>query len=129
MIGGEGGEALPTLDDLRASLSARLDGAPRLRRRLAAAPLGVGRPAWVDHADFDIANHVTRLPVDRPVSRGELSELVARRMAERLDRARPLWHLDLVDMEDSRAALIWRIHHCMADGTAAVGLGSAVLWS
>ncbi len=129
VIGGEGGEALPTLDDLRASLSARLDGAPRLRRRLAAAPLGVGRPAWVDHADFDIANHVTRLPVDRPVSRGELSELVARRMAERLDRARPLWHLDLVDMEGNRAALIWRIHHCMADGTAAVGLGSAVLWS
>jgi WS/DGAT/MGAT family acyltransferase len=26
-------------------------------------------------------------------------------------------------------ALIWRIHHCMADGTTCVRLGSAVLWS
>jgi diacylglycerol O-acyltransferase len=124
------GRPLPTLDDLRDSIAGRLDAAPRLRRRLVRAPLGAGRPAWVDDPAFDIARQVTRLPVDGPVSRSELNELVALRMAERLDRAHPLWHIDLVEpLEDGGAALIWRIHHCMADGTAAAALGSAVLWS
>ena len=124
------GGALPSVEDLRASVEARLQAAPRLRRRLMNAPLGVGRPVWVDDTDFDIARHVTRIESDGPVSRAELREMVARRMAERLDRAHPLWHLDVVErLDDGSAALIWRIHHCMADGTAAVGLASAVLWS
>lgn len=124
------GGALPSVEDLRASVEARLHAAPRLRRRLMNAPLGVGRPVWVDDTDFDIARHVTRIESDGPMSRAELREMVARRMAERLDRAHPLWHLDVVErLDDGSAALIWRIHHCMADGTAAVGLASAVLWS
>ena len=125
-----GSGALPGVEDLRASVEARLDEAPRLRRRLMNAPLGMGRPVWVDDTDFDIARHVTRIESEGPMSRAELREVVARRMAERLDRAHPLWHLDVVErLDDGSAALIWRIHHCMADGTAAVGLASAVLWS
>lgn len=63
------------------------------------------------------------------MSTERLREIVAGAMSERLDRSRPLWALDVVEeLEDGSTALIWRIHHCMADGVSAVKLGSALLW-
>src|SRR5204862_1246968 len=42
---------------------------------------------------------------------------------------RPLWSIDVVEpLLDGRVAAIWRIHHAMADGGAAMSIGSAVLW-
>ena len=35
-----------------------------------------------------------------------------------LDRNRPLWHVYLVDGFGSGAAMICRMHHCIADGIA-----------
>src|SRR5947199_10101821 len=46
--------ALPTVDELRATIAARLDRAPRMRQRLAYTPLHVANPVWVDDAEFDI---------------------------------------------------------------------------
>jgi diacylglycerol O-acyltransferase len=111
------GERPPlTLADLRASVEQRLPAAPRLRRRL--EPAGAhGRAAWVEDAGFDIAHHVVAAR-DAP-----LREVVAELMGGRLDRSRPLWSLHL-----ARDALVWRIHHALADGTAAVRLASSVLW-
>jgi hypothetical protein len=38
--------------------------------------------------------------------------------------------VDVIErMDDGTMVLVWRIHHCLADGTASVRLGSAVLWS
>ena len=69
------------------------------------------------------------VPGGRLVDRERLGEIVAGLMAERLDRGRPLWALDVVEqLDDGSTALIWRIHHCMADGVSAVKLGSALLW-
>ena len=125
-----GQRPLPTLDVLRAHIDARLDGAQRLRKRLVSTPLGVNNPIWVDDPHFEIARHVTRVQPRRPPNRSELQEIVAGVMAQRLDRAHPLWHLSVVEeLEDGTMALIWRIHHCMADGTACMRLMSSVLWS
>ena len=51
-------------------------------------------------------------------------EVLAQR---RLDPAKPLWHMHLVDNctgEDgvTRQALVIRIHHCIADGIALIGV-------
>jgi diacylglycerol O-acyltransferase / wax synthase len=125
-----GRRALPTVDDLRAAMTARLDAAPRLRQRLVSTPLRLARPAWADDPDFDINRQVTAVPADGPVSRAGLEHIVADLMARRLDRSRPLWHLDVVEeLTDGAMALIWRLHHCMADGSTAMALASAVLWS
>lgn len=125
-----GERPLPTLEALREHVDTRLSRAPRLRRRLVPTPLGVNAPVWLDDPQFDIARHVTRVPTDRPPSRGELPQIVSRLMAQRLDRARPLWHLGVIEqLDDGASALIWRIHHCMADGTTCVRLMSSVLWS
>src|SRR5262249_54958401 len=63
-----------------------------------------------------------------PASREELARIVAERMAERLDRSRPLWRIDVVDLEDDLVAAIWRIHHALADGGATIKLGEAAVW-
>ena len=64
------------MSELRAHIEARLDAAPRLRRRLAPTPLGLAPPAWVDDDAFDLARHVRRLPVGRgPLDVGRLRAL------------------------------------------------------
>src|SRR3984957_13478170 len=122
--------ALPTVPDLRAAIAARLDAAPRLRQRLVSSPLRMVRPAWADDPEFDVTRHVTAVPVTGPVSRPRLEQIVANLMTRRLDRSRPLWHIDVVEeLADGAMALIWRLHHCLADGSTAMAFASAVLWS
>lgn len=122
--------ALPTLEEIRADIAARLDAAPRLRQRLAFTPLHVANPVWVDDAEFDIDRHVTAVPTVGPMSRDRMKDVVGELMTERLDHSHPLWHLNVIErLDDGSMALIWRIHHCMADGTMCVRLGSEVLWS
>ena len=122
--------ALPTLAEIRTSIAARLDAAPRLRQRLAYIPLHVANPVWVDDAGFDIDRHVTAVPAAGPMNRDRIKDVVGELMTRRLDHHHPLWQLNVIErLEDGSMALIWRIHHCMADGTTCVRLGSEVLWS
>src|SRR5690242_15832823 len=65
---------LPTLQELRDGIEARLDEAPRLRQRLMETPLRVARPVWVDDPAFDIARHVTRVDTAGSVGQSELQE-------------------------------------------------------
>lgn len=116
-----------TVELLRERIRRRIGLAPSCRRRIAPTPWGIAPPAWVDEAGFDVRNHVQRLP--GPVDRSGLLGVVAERMAERLPRDRPLWAIDVVDVEDDLVAAIWRIHHAMADGQATMQIGSALLWS
>ena len=108
--------------------SAWLNGSrSRLRSRAvwAAAP---HRPGWVADADFDIAEHVGAAPVDAPLDTPALLALIAQLFEQRLDRSRPLWRIDTVALSDGASALIWRIHHSLADGTASVRYARALLW-
>jgi WS/DGAT/MGAT family acyltransferase len=118
-----------TLEALRQHISGRLSEAPRLAQRLAPTPLGLANPVWVDDPEFDIAKQVRRVDTQTAVDREGLLTIAAELMAQRLDRSRPLWAIDLVErLVDGRAALIWRIHHCMADGLTAFRLGSTAIW-
>jgi diacylglycerol O-acyltransferase / wax synthase len=114
----------PAIDDLRAAIETRLDAAPALRRRLGDSESG---PAWVSDEDFDIARHVVGSPESRPLDRGSLCDEVALLFAQRLDRDRPLWRMDVLPMQDGGAALVWRIHHALADGTAAMRFARILL--
>jgi diacylglycerol O-acyltransferase / wax synthase len=125
-----GGRPLPTLQALRHQIGARLDAVPRLRQRLVPTPLKVANPVWLDDQEFDIARHVSPVRTGGPVSYAEFGEIVAGTFGRRLDRSHPLWQLDVVEeLDDGSMALIWRLHHCMADGTTCVRIGSSVLWS
>ncbi|MFL5821515.1 MAG: wax ester/triacylglycerol synthase family O-acyltransferase [Solirubrobacteraceae bacterium] len=119
----------PGLEEIRTAVGARLASAPELLRRLASTPLGLAAPAWVDDDDFAIERHVRPVEAREPVGPERLRQIVAGAMRERLDRAHPLWSLDVVErLEDGGLALIWKLHHVMADGTAAMRIGREVLW-
>src|SRR3954470_6298252 len=124
------GRPLPTLDDLRAHVDGSLDAAPRLRRRLVRSPRTAGSSLWIDDEAFDIARHVRPVDEPGPVDPERLREIVAGLMAQRLDRAHPLWRIDVVDaIADGSMAIVWRIHHCLADGTTTMRLAGELLWS
>jgi diacylglycerol O-acyltransferase / wax synthase len=122
------GAPAPDVAALRESVAARMDAAPALRWRLSGP---ADAPAWVEDEDFDIEAHVVAAqPARDPV---ELRQRVAQLFEERLDRARPLWRMDVVALEEgaaggSGAAVVWRIHHALADGTTAMRFADAVLW-
>ena len=115
----------PTLDELRDRISARIDAAPALTTKLG----GDARmPAWVADEEFDLSAHVGPAPGDEPLGRGELRELVAELFAERLDRDRPLWRIDVAELQDGGSVLVWRIHHALADGTACMRYARLLLF-
>jgi hypothetical protein len=111
--------------DLRARVAERIELAPALTRRLGGS---ARHPAWVADEDFDIAAHIGSAPEDGPLDHASLLALVARLFEQRLDRSRPLWRIDTVALSDGGSALIWRIHHSLADGTASVRYARALLW-
>jgi diacylglycerol O-acyltransferase / wax synthase len=112
------------VDELGAAVAPRLAAAPELTRKLDGDE---NRPSWVPADDFDIRRHMRVADVEEPLSPEGLRREVARLFAERLDRDRPLWRMDLVPLESDRTALVWRIHHALADGTACMRLATATL--
>jgi WS/DGAT/MGAT family acyltransferase len=117
-----------TVAGLREQVAARIALAPTLRRRLAPTPLRLAAPAWVDDPSFDPSAHVVRAELGEPATPGRLREVVGALMAQRLDRSRPLWRVDVVDLEDDLVAVVWRVHHALADGAASLALANTVLW-
>jgi wax ester synthase-like acyl-CoA acyltransferase family protein/uncharacterized protein DUF1298 len=111
---------------LRARIAERIHLTPALTTRLGTAPDGT--PAWLPDAAFAVDNHVVEHHHDDPVDAAELRKCVARLFEQRLDRQRPLWRIDLVRLDGDRRALVWRIHHALADGTASVRYSRALLW-
>jgi WS/DGAT/MGAT family acyltransferase len=103
---------------VRARVAAKLHRVPRVRQRLAFAPID-HHPVWVDDAHFDLALHVLHTALPKPGGERELKKLVGRLLAEPLDRGRPLWELWLIEgASRSRVVLFAKLHHCMADGVA-----------
>jgi WS/DGAT/MGAT family acyltransferase len=89
---------------------------PRFRQRVA-EPLG-RPPRFEDHPEFDVHQHLHRLAVPAPGDRAALQELVSDLITPPLDPTRPLWHAYLIEGFGEGCALLFRIHHCIADGIA-----------
>jgi len=119
------GAGAPDAEALRAAIAVRIDATPLLTRRLGGEP---NAPAWVPDERFDAALHVVAPADAEPLGGERLRAEVGRLFAERLDRDRPLWRIDALPLADGGAALVWRIHHALADGTAAMRYARALLW-
>jgi len=113
----------PSYGDLVRLLLAKLPLVPRYRQRVREVPLGLGRPMWVDDPHFQILYHVRHTAVPKPGSDEQLRNLAGRVLGQRLDMAKPLWEVWLVEgLENDRWAIISKVHHCMVDGIAGTDL-------
>jgi len=100
---------------------------PRYLKRVVAPPLNIGLPAWEYDPNFDIRNHVREITLKHGTDR-ELKALAGRLFSTVMDRQHPLWDLTLVHgMKGNRTGLILRMHHCVADGIAGVGILNVLL--
>jgi len=118
----------PAYGDLVRLLVAKLPRVPRYRQRVRTLPLHLGRPGWVDDEHFQILYHVRHTAVPKPGGEQELRNLAGRVFAQRLDMAKPLWEMWLVEgLQDGRWAVISKVHHCMVDGVAGMDLATILL--
>lgn len=115
----------PSVSELRERIAERIHLTPALTRRLGGRSTTM---AWETSPDFDVAQHVVEHRHQRPVDAHGLLTCVARLFEQRLDRSRPLWQLDVIELVDGEWALVWRIHHALADGTTSVRYSRALLW-
>jgi len=109
------------VDAVRREVDARIASVPRLRQRLLEKPLSL-----VDDEDFRLERHVR--DGGEAAGEHELRAALGRLMAEKLDRDRPLWAIDVIALDGRRTALVWRIHHAIADGTVAMRMARALLF-
>jgi diacylglycerol O-acyltransferase len=118
-----------TLARVRAQVAARLDGAPRFRRRLAFPPGGFGAPVWVDAEAFDLRRHVVALSgANEALTRAEFDRRADVALSRGLDRSHPLWEIHLAPrLADGSVGLVMKIHHSMVDGKSALAVALLLL--
>lgn len=91
---------------------------PRFRQRVVEGRGPLSGPHWEDDPHFDLDLHLHRMALPAPGDRAALQALVADLMVQPLDPSKPLWQYHLVDGYGDGAAMVARIHHCIADGIA-----------
>jgi len=113
-------------DGLRETIASRLHRAPELRLRLDEVD---GVPWWTPDPEFDLAAHVVVCDPGQTPDDAGLRATVTRLFEQRLDRGRALWRMDVIpELAGGGSAVIWRLHHALADGWTAMRMGHAVLW-
>jgi diacylglycerol O-acyltransferase len=114
--------------DFVASINSKLDLVPRYRQILVPPQWSLDLHTWEDDPHFDIRRHIFHVTLDPPGGEIELQELAGRILSQLLDRSKPLWDVHVVDgLKDGRGALIWRVHHALADGVSGAGLMKILL--
>ena len=113
-------------DHVDAWARSTLSAVEPLRQRLARPPLA--RQVWIDAGEPDLAYHVQHVALAEPGGEAEflavLSELCSGAV---LDRTRPLWRLwHISGLSGDRDAVVFQVHHVVADGNASVALWQAV---
>ena len=119
--------AIP-FDEFVASIDSKLHLVPRYRQIVSMPSLNLSSPTWEDDRHFDIHRHIFRVTLDPPGGKVELEALAGRIFSQLLDRSKPLWDIRVVDgLEGGRGAMVWRVHHALADGISGTRLMEVML--
>lgn len=94
----------------------------RFRQRSVEVTWQFGKPRWVPHETFRLDEHLRRARLPDPGDERALQAFVSQVMSAPLDRSRPLWEFYYVENFREGAAIVARLHHCIADGVALVRL-------
>ena len=100
---------------------------PRYFKRVVPAPFGLGLPSWEYDPEFDLARHMREVTLKHGTD-FELRNLAGKLFSQVMDRRHPLWDITVVrGLKKSRTGVILRLHHCLADGIAGVGILNVLL--
>ncbi|HXJ90326.1 MAG TPA: wax ester/triacylglycerol synthase family O-acyltransferase [Candidatus Binatia bacterium] len=108
-------------------VESKLPMLPRYFKKVVPAPFGLGLPTWEYDPEFDLRRHLREITLRRGTDT-ELRALAGKFFSQVMDRRHPLWDITLVrGLRFNRTALIIRLHHCLADGIAGVGIMNVLL--
>lgn len=120
-------EGIIRLSDCIEFVNSKLPLIPRYTERVVFPPLNSGYPAWEPDPKFDLRKHIHEIKL-RDGSEEEFKAAVSDILSTMLDRERPLWDITLLHgMKDNHTGVLARVHHCLADGIAGVGLMNALM--
>ncbi|MFZ0707836.1 MAG: wax ester/triacylglycerol synthase family O-acyltransferase [Candidatus Korobacteraceae bacterium] len=106
-------------------IDSKLPLVPRYFKRVVQPPFGLGLPTWEFDPDFDLRRHVREVTLKHG-SETELKALASKLFSKLMDRQHPLWDMTLVPrLKGGRTAVVIRLHHCLTDGVAGVGMMNA----
>jgi diacylglycerol O-acyltransferase len=115
------------LQACRDFVESKLPQIPRYRQHVVFPPFNLGLPSWQLDPNFDIRNHIRQVTL-RHGTENKLKAVASKIISASLDRQKPLWDLTLVrGLEGNRTGLVARIHHCLADGLAGVGIMNVLM--
>src|SRR5271169_5474276 len=112
--------------DCAAFIESKLPLIPRFRQRVVFPPFDLGLPRWETDHNFDIRNHFHQVKLKHGTEQ-ELKALAGKIVSTRLDRQRPLWDFTLTRLQGGRTGIIVRMHHCLADGIAGIGMMNVIM--
>jgi diacylglycerol O-acyltransferase len=120
-------EGRVALEDCIRFVQSKLPLLPRYRQRVVAPLFNIGLPTWEFDPDFDVRNHIWEVTLKHGTE-AEFKAVAGKILGKLMDRQRPLWDITLVrGLKGHRTGFITRVHHCLADGLAGVGLMNTVL--
>jgi WS/DGAT/MGAT family acyltransferase len=112
------GDGALDFERIRRAIECVVYKCPRLHQKVW-WPLGAP-PVWIDDLDFQLSYHLRHTALPRPGTVRQLKRLAGRVMSQKLDLAKPLWELWIIEgLEQGRFAILAKLHHCLADGIAA----------
>lgn len=79
-------------------------------------------PCWEFDPDFKIQDHVKLLNPDDVLIEGNLDAFISNLMSNSMDFSRPLWEIYVIPETERGAAVVVKLHHCIADGIALVSV-------
>ncbi len=112
-----------SLKDLTKHIEDRLHLIPRYQQKVVPDPFNIAHPTWEYDEDFDIKNHIIEIKSKKKLTHQDLVRIAGEKMTDLMDRNKPLWELFVINnLEDGKAAMIAKVHHCMVDGISGVDL-------
>ena len=111
------------VDHFRGHVARGVAEVPRLRERVVATLGRLSPPQWRPDPEFDLDYHIRHMVLAPPGTMRDLLDLVSILYQDPYDRTRPLWAFYVIDgLQGGRSALLWKLHHAVADGLGAGGI-------
>ncbi len=100
---------------------------PALRMRPLYGVSGLSAPRLAVDPDFDLDVHVHRYRLPEGAGWQQVLDDARRMSLTDFDQHRPLWEIAVVDgLPAGEAALLFKLHHSIADGQATVGMAQSL---